>query len=368
MSHFLQNPKHKIDLADYNYITDVKTRLFLATLTSFEIEVLKEIANGSLKTSIDSLAETLEIDKKELIPVLEKLSHSRLFTCHYHTLVVDKAKRKYFETHLIKFQDDFEPNIEFLQNILNNIPLHLLLHWYAIPKTADHIFQSIIEKYLLTPKIYERYLSELTFDDSTLHAICQEVFTASDFLVKGKFLREKFQLSHEQFEKNILILEYNLVCFLSYQLVNGMWEEVVTPFSEWRDYLRFRHETDPKTLKSGDISPCYVEVDFHSSLHFNDRDVREVERSLKRVVGRGWIYYEEFLNGLTVDIGNTEGISLKNKGRRWKYVIPSYSEQELAFIQTTLLGHLSKAGFVSVGTYEGRICFSVTPFGRQALE
>ena len=454
--------KHKIELSDYNYSPDIETRLFFANLTVFDIKVLKEIIYGSLKITITQLADSLEIDEEVIFPILDKLSASKLFCRMNDLLVVDKAKRKQFETQILKFQEDYEPGMEFLKSLLSHVPIHVLPSWYSIPKTSDHIFNSIIDKYLLTPKIYEGYQSELIFDDPILHSISREVFEAPDFIVKAQTLMEKYHLTPEQFEKKMLVLEYHLICCLNYRLVEDNWEEIVTPFSEWHNYLRFRRETDPKPIEDisnihrlhphdfsfvkdlgsflGQLKKQSITMDFdwqsnqrlsqknppylasalsqqyskylaaktlqlkltklkdnQLNLQSNakdwldlplqeqaltlyrqpslrdenwatDRDIREIEKSLKRILKHGWIYYEDFLKGFTADIGRAETVTLKNKGKRWKYTLPSYLEQELDLIKITLFGRLFEAGLVAVGTHEGKLCFCITPFGRRALE
>ena len=49
------------------------------------------------------------------------------------------------------------------------------------PKNSDNIFASIIDKYLLTPKIYEKYLQELVLEEKSMSGIIQDVFLAPEF-------------------------------------------------------------------------------------------------------------------------------------------------------------------------------------------
>ena len=46
----------------------------------------------------------------------------------------------------------------------------------------------------------------------------------------------------------MLLLEFNLVCCLSYNQVGDVWEEVITPFYEWKQYLQFLNETMPPQI------------------------------------------------------------------------------------------------------------------------
>jgi hypothetical protein len=194
------------------------------------------------------LANDLDIALLDLIPHLDKLSTTKLFKKEQETLLVDKELRKYFEIQLEKFEEDFEPNLEFLQSLLNKVPIHILPVWYAIPRSSDHIFSSIIEKYFQTPKMYKEYLDELQFEDPVLKGIMQEIYLAPDFTLTASFLMEKYHLSREKFEENILLLEYYFVCCLKYKKVGEYWEEIVTPFHEYHEYLLAKNKRTPQPI------------------------------------------------------------------------------------------------------------------------
>lgn len=458
--------KNKIQLSDYNYRRDIENRQLMAEVSSFELEVLREIIDGSLRFTSVQLAETLNTPPSKLLPILEKFSKTKLYQIQPdHSIVVDKEMRKYFGFLLGKFDEDFEPGMEFLQCLLSKIPIHSLPTWYSISRTADNIFASIVEKYLHTPKIYERYLSELTFDEPLLKEIVKDVFSAKDFIVESRALMQKYSLSRERLEELLLLLEFNFVCCLSYKRKGDNWIEVVTPFAEWRAHLIFVQNTMPQAipdkenikrwhkhdfgfimdlntiLKMTLKKPLSLETDgknytlpakekatllaamghteieqvyfdrligkalimhlaelqdgkftstsstaewLNKALHdqaltmyrlpllclpakdFCDRDVRESEKSLKRVLNSGWIYYDDFLKGMLASLGNAEQTLVK-KGKRWRYTTPTYSEKELAVIYGTILERLWALGMVAAGEHNGRTCFCVTPFGKMSL-
>lgn len=459
--------KNKISLSDYNYRRDIENRQLMAEVTSLELSVLKEIIDGSLKFSADQLSETLDIPLNTLIPILQKFSKTKLYTLQPdHSVIVDKELRKYFGFLLDKFDEHFEPGMEFLQCLLSKIPIHSLPVWYSISRTADNIFCSIVEKYLLTPKIYERYLSELTFDEPLLKEIMKDVFSSKDYIVESHTLMQKYSLSRERLEELLLLLEFNFVCCQCYKRKGDIWVEVVTPFAEWRAHLEFLQNTMPKPIVDKENIIRWHKHDFgfmmdlnalikmiadkplslqvegknfiigskekilvqaaleneefnqtlfnryvnkillmhlgelqNGKLHatpsagewlkksmqdqaltmyrlpllclpsseFSDRDVRESEKSLKRVISSGWVYYDEFIKGILAPLGNSEQTLVK-KGKRWRYTTPSYSEKELAVIQGTILERLWALGMIAAGTHNGRLCFCVTPFGRMSLE
>ena len=99
----------------------------------------------------------------------------------------------------------------------------------------------------------------------------------------------------------------------------------------------------------------------------NEKNLREAEKSLKRVVNCGWVYFDEFINSVMVQVGQAEQVCLKCKGKKWKYVIPEYSEQEKALIEAVIFERLFEIGMTGVGTHNGRPCFCLTSIGRSAL-
>ncbi len=95
-----------------------------------------------------------------------------------------------------------------------------------------------------------------------------------------------------------------------------------------------------------------------------DRNLREAERSVVRVLNSGWVYFEDFLRGVIVPLGENSIVMLKRHGKSWKYTLPVYSEEELALIKATVLEWLFELGVTAVGEHNGKECFCVTPFGQ----
>jgi hypothetical protein len=248
MIELTQLKKNKITLSDYNYRRDIENRLLLASFTVFEIAVLEEILYSPIKAPIRKIAKNIEKTEEEILPILESLSKTGLLVIEGDSIVVDKETRKYFETEIEKFEADFCPGMEFLQNVLKKVPIHVLPIWYSIPRTSNNIFESLVEKYLLTPQIFQRYLLELTFGDPTLSAIAQDVLRSPDLTLSANEVMKKYELSREKFEENMLILELHFVCCLRYQQSGNSWEEKVTPFHEWREYLTFLKTTTTETI------------------------------------------------------------------------------------------------------------------------
>ena len=456
--------RNKIELTDYNYEQDIENRLILSELSLFEVEVLEEILHSSIKIPVNQLAKSLDVDEKKLNPVLKKLSKMKLLKQQKDMILVDKEMRKYYESQMIKFDDNFKADIGFLQGFLNMLPIHVLPIWYAIPRTSDNIFQSIIEKYFFTPKIYRRYLNDLYFEDDILDKIAKDILSAKDFKISTKELIDKYSISREKLEEYMLLLEFNFVGFLSYRRADDAWEEVITPLHEWKQFLKYLNTTTPKSIVETDIIQRQHPHDFgfvqdmtrllngaqdhplpleplndgftlskkiaknilshlesyqltqdyiktlidkllllRLATNQNDtfhptklakewveksvqgqavdlyrykkkqsqqlsRDIREIEKCLKRFSNLGWIYFEDFLNGSIAPIGSAQPVTIQRKGRRWKYEVPQYSDEEQKIVKRIVLERLFESGIVAPGTHEGKPCFCVTPFGRMSIE
>jgi hypothetical protein len=362
--------------------------------------------------------------------------------------------RKYFEVKLEKFDENFRPDFDFLQSILNKVPIHILPLWYAIPRSSDNIFGSIIEKYFLTPKIYRQYLNELQFENPILFDIIQEVYRPPHFKVTTLELMDKFNLSHESLEEYLLLLEYHFVCCLSYERVGNRWQEIVTPFAEWHEYLQFEDETKPHPLRDKVESDQEIEFQFindmitllkacktkkvvpkevknlyarsapqrnyliHKLLQldfakqnstgqlmatekgkawltkplveqigilandplntiqqvdefpslWNVRNLRLIEKSLRRAIPNEWIDLNEFLQGFIAPIGDREPVILKNKGKKWKYLLPTYTQDEKHFVEAVIMERLAELGVVETGLCRGKPCFYLTPFGHHFIQ
>jgi hypothetical protein len=78
-----------------------------------------------------------------------------------------------------------------------------------------------------------------------------DVFNAPNFKITAHELRDRYQLSAEAFEEHLLLLEFNFICCLSYNQEDDRWQEVVTPFHEWRHYLLSRQKSLPSPLPEG---------------------------------------------------------------------------------------------------------------------
>ncbi|MBU6384031.1 MAG: hypothetical protein KGQ49_03390 [Verrucomicrobia bacterium] len=430
--------KNKIHLSDYPYAQDVECRMLMSDFSTLDIEIMEEILYSPLKISLKKLARSLGCDETALQESLRRFASVGLLSIAEDAILIDKEKRKYFEFEMTRFEPHFKPDMEFLQGLLRKVPIQVLPSWYAIPRTSNNIFESIVEKYLFTPHIFQRYLADLHFADPTLNAIIQDVFQSPDLKVSSSDLIAKYNLTAKSFEEMILLLEFHFACCLIFEKEGDHWLEYVTPFHEWREYLCFFRATEPVCLDPRDPIESRSVQDFafieemsslllqakpkkiavaktraveklvllklaeyeggllHAleagdawldlslenralflyrhpqnrilSLSAGERYVREAEKSIKRVLHGGWVYFDDFLKGVLVPLNEQSVVMLKKGGKHWKYTLPVYGEEEKKLLHATIFEWLYEFGMVTIGKCRGRDCFAATPFGRFFFE
>lgn len=374
-----------INLSDYSFRQDIEQRLLISQLSLFEVKVLHEITYHSTTISIDQLAKELSVNSTTLFPVLEKLSKTKLFKIQHTKLIVDKDVRKNFEFQLEKFDEEFKPDLNFLQNLLNQVPIHILPTWYVISHSSDNIIASIVDKYLATPKIFRNHLNEIQMDNPILAAIINDVYLSPNLELKASEIISKHQLTRSYFEECVLLLEYHFACCLTYKQANNQWEEVVKPFAEWSEYLRFENQRvilpknakikvlsvqkkeKPPKLNLSDFDSLPEDYPSQFATLWNRRNLQLIEKSLKNLKADEWVEFYSYLRGLSAPIGDNLPVCLKNRGKKWAYTIPDYTDLEKEFIEIVIMKWMEKRGIVSIGVHNEKICFCLTFYGAQYL-
>lgn len=447
--------KNKIELSEYDLSKDVQNRALMATFCPRDVEVLEEILYSSIRTPLSVLQQNLDLTEAELMPILEKLSKTLLFSIVSGHVIINKEMRKYYEMQMTKFEEDFKPGMDYIQGLLKKVPIHTLPLWYAISRTSNNIFESIIEKYLLTPQIFQRYLLDLNLTDPVQKGIMNSVYQSPMYAVKASDIIKKYDLTREAFEKHMVELEFHFVCYVKFNREGKLFQEWITPFQEWRDYLLHVKNTEPypivdeesierkktsdyaiieemsallKMAEKGPITsdaakeiqklcPEFDPNDFDLyiskllsvnlikqnqqqffctsdslswlKMELSDRAIylyrhpknrlqldylpeeltqprliREAEKSLSRMPSNGWVYLENFLKGIFIPLNEEHKITLKRKGRNWKYELPIYSETELNFFKAIIKDWLFQVGITALGSKGGKECFCMTPLGK----
>lgn len=461
MLEITQIHKNKICLLDYNHKKDIENRLKLSTLSAFEMNILEEILYSSIKTSTSRLSKDLNIEEKKLLPVLEKFEEINLLKVDGQIILIDKKMRKYFEFEYQRFEENFKPDLLFINNLLQKIPIHILPIWYSIPKSSNNIFASIIDKYLLTPQIFQRHLEHIESENSIFLGIVEDVYNSPNFEISSKLLQKKYSLKKEKYLEIILLLEFNLLCFQSYKKTKNGYEEIITPFHEYKEYLLYLNKTKPPTIKDTKkiirkrktdfgfiedltsvlkmaktpisrhlieqnikkelsikdpniiVSQSYINsiiekllkiklliqkkdlmqttvsakkwLEFsldNKALHLyynplntiddknilnnliNEKSIREAEKSITRALDLGWIYFDDFIKGITSPITDHHLVKIQHIGKVYKYSIPSYIKDEILFIKKIIFEKLFETGIVALGSLNGKDTFFVTKFGK----
>ncbi len=245
--------KNKVNMADYPFDQDVDCRMMISDFSALDIQILEEILYSPLKISLTKLARAVSCKESELTELLKKFEKVGLLTVSEDTILIDKEKRKYFEFEATRFDPNFKPDMEFLQGLLRKVPIHVLPGWYSIPRTSNNIFESIVEKYLLTPHIFTRFIEELNLGDPVLSAIIQDVYNSPELKIASSDLIAKYNLTARSFEEMILILEFHFACCLVFEKEGDHWLEFVAPFHEWKEFLCFFRATEPICIDPKEI-------------------------------------------------------------------------------------------------------------------
>jgi hypothetical protein len=467
--------KNKINLADYELQKDIENRILMSDFSTFDLQVLEDILYSPLKISIKKMARTLDCTEGDLGPILRKLQRGGLLQIDGDQLLIDKETRKYYEFQVERFSDAFRPDMEFIQGLLRKVPIQVLPAWYAIPRSSNNIFESIVEKYLITPQLFQRYLHELNFGEPVLTAVLNDVMNAPDLQVSSSDLIARYNLTRHDFEEIMLQLEFNFVACVSYLKEEDHFHEVVTPFYEWRQYLLFLKETDPKPIEEkeaifrkrdsdfafiedmeavlqiarrkpipldqwekGSLLPISVvrELSFQLRLPIDTQEEeqgaqnylssllekmcliklgdrvdgklyalesandwlalgkeakssylyrhslnrlltypgsvteklqRDAEKSIKRILDGRWALFDDLFQGTIAPLKEDGALVLRKTGKSWSYAPPSHGEEERLLLHAVLFEGLFEAGILAVGTYKGRDCLAVTPFGSQVF-
>lgn len=242
--------KSKINLSDYPSQADIQNRILLSDFSPPDIQILEEILFSPLKLSFKKLCRSLPLKENLILSVIQKLQKGGLLSLDGDIIAVDKEMRKYFEFQIQRFDPDFKPDMEFIQGLLKKVPIHYLPTWYSVPRSSNNIFESIVERQLLTPQIFQRFLLELRFNDPVVEDIFKDVVQSPHFQLNSSDLIAKYNLTRPQFEEAMLLLEFHFACCVSYQKEEDYYVEIVSPFYEWKEYLRYLRDTEASYIQS----------------------------------------------------------------------------------------------------------------------
>ena len=99
-------------------------------------------------------------------------------------------------------------------------------------------------------------------------------------------------------------------------------------------------------------------------LQTQEKIIREVEKSILRIVNLEWVLFSDFMKGVYAPVSEGQSVALKKTGKSWKYQRPTYTPGDIKLIEMVVLEHLFEAGVTALGSLNGELCISVTPFGQ----
>lgn len=444
----------RIQLEDYDYQQDIADRLLLSELGGKEIEILDEILNSSVCFSLASLVEAVESSESLVKRTLEQFQGHQLLTLDGDKITVNKERRKAFDVLNGRFQEEFRPNLDYIQSLLRHLPIHILPSWYLLHRGCENIFDSALERLLPNPREYQRHLDDTAEANPLYGEILQKVLS-QPYCVPAHEIQSHFHLSPEAYQEVVLNLEYGFIACSGFRLNHGEWTEVLTPLHEWTQYRReqLRRLGDmelsashtPSSIRPGpfgfaqdlhalavaglergevfleeelpnlskrystqieaalaslrilhneqgqltctdrtkdwillspaercqQISSCHrgryrTAQKSHEILH-TDRDLVEIGRILAFLPLDHWVPLTTVTRLLEVSLGNTEGVRLEKKGRRWDFSWPEYSDLNLQWIEQVLCEWAYEVGYVDLAQENGQQWLRLTAHGQQLL-
>lgn len=242
------NNKNKVDLNDYPFKLDIHRRRCVFKFSPFERDLFYEMCLGSLETSVEELAEDMDVDAAIILAVLKKNHSIGLYNIKDKEILINKEERRFYEVELDKFNESFVPNLNHIKALFNKISIDILPKWFSLPKNCTCIFSTLVENHFATPKLYEKYLEEIEFNEPLLNKIIDQLYSSPYYSLNLEELKETLYLSDEILYQMIALLEFNLVAVHSYQKIGDTFHEVLTPPHEYRVLLLDKLEKRPKCI------------------------------------------------------------------------------------------------------------------------
>lgn len=84
-------------------------------------------------------------------------------------------------------------------------------NWFSIHRILTSFQDAIVEKYLETPLLFQRFTQEIAFDDPHAKNLLNLLFKREDFEISIDEIIHQFSATREEIERSILCLEFALV-------------------------------------------------------------------------------------------------------------------------------------------------------------
>lgn len=248
MSSLLLQKKNRVQLDDFEYLEEVRTRKFFFNISQDWIVLLEELLFFPSKISLYKAALALSLSKEEFLDVLSYFAPLNFFEIDQDYITFDKDLRKGIEFYLGKFEANFIGGIDYFQSLLKRVPIHLLPTWYSLPRSCDSIFSSLIERIFHTPQHFQRHLLEIEQEDELYALVLRNLYKSKNFSVDSETLRQQLEIDPDNWQALLLHLELSLVLVVGYRLEKDRYRETLYVPTEFREYLSKRLEKMPRPI------------------------------------------------------------------------------------------------------------------------
>lgn len=239
--------KHKVDLSEYTFEQDLFFCARLAELEPATTRLLIELFYLSSKTTLQKLKNVLDLTEAELKNFFEKIAPLKILSCEQDCVLIDKEVKKKIECFLGKFEEDFNPGIEYFQALLKQVPINILPTWYSLPRSCDSIFLSLKEKIFQTPAQYLRHIKEVETEAYPIQLVVQALLDSPETPLNLEQLEDITGLTGTLLDECILFLEFNFIAILTYVETKERWEAFLSLPLELKNYLKKQSVTPPFT-------------------------------------------------------------------------------------------------------------------------
>ncbi|MEC8306301.1 MAG: hypothetical protein VXZ72_00375 [Chlamydiota bacterium] len=229
-----QTTKSFIDMRSIDF------RMVVEGISFQEVLILDELLFHPNGISFKDLEKELGVNFDDIKSLCKRLVPLGILTMHEESLLIERHAVKWISLFLSKFDDDIDLSVFHIESLLKQLPVDVLFSWYSIPRSSENIFQSIIERWLLTPHDFRRHLRKQAIDDPLCGAVI-DMLNAHD-VHEGIYLdevKEKLGIPSVELHSKIIYLEYHFICALKYRRREGKWRGCIVFLKEWREYISF---------------------------------------------------------------------------------------------------------------------------------
>lgn len=303
-------------------------------LSSFHLEVLDTLSFFSIKVPLSQLAQELEVEELELLPVIKELESLEILHFSCPEITVEKKARKYLESRLdLIGSKSFSP--QHLQMLWSLTPPEQLYSIYPQCNHSDTLINVVLERYFKTPRIYQSTIFEICH----LNPDLKELYQALEASETGALPAEEF--SHELIVKAELALIAGLVYEESGSDSQKKLKQKVVQISPWREY---QQKKQLPTTAAKEMTLIKREQNSSSSISW------QLSCELERLPEDQWIALDDFYKSFTHDAAGHYSVTLNKKAGKWCYLGPELEEGAKAKFNQELL----KAPDLDLAEKEGR--------------